>query len=235
MDICPLCHAENRPASIFCSNCGEKLRHVGEPVVPVTRQAQGKLCPACATLNLADHLHCRECGARLPAVEGEAPLQPAADTPDADQAALPATKLAQFAACSACGTVNPAGHLFCSECGSPLAPKPAETKTAEKEERPPVTPAAADVARIVILRPDGQTDTYPLQREITIGREEGEIRLPDDDFLSARHARISRQGGRYVLSDLNSTNGVFIQVRGATELRPGDYIMVEGQVFKFVV
>src|SRR5262249_10934848 len=62
-----------------------------------------------------------------------------------------------------------------------------------------------------------------------IGRSEGDIRIPDDGLMSARHAELSRQrlptGVRWALHDLNSTNGTFVRI-GGTPLVPGQQLLV---------
>lgn len=46
--------------------------------------------------------------------------------------------------------------------------------------------------------------------EIIIGREVGSHIILDDRYLSSRHARVLQQGGRYVIQDLNSYNGTYV-------------------------
>lgn len=71
-----------------------------------------------------------------------------------------------------------------------------------------------------------EVDTSPL----TIGRgANNDLPLPDDEFSSARHARIEpRRDGVYV-EDMGSTNGTFVNgIRLARErrLQPGDIVRV---------
>jgi pSer/pThr/pTyr-binding forkhead associated (FHA) protein len=63
-----------------------------------------------------------------------------------------------------------------------------------------------------------------------IGRsmENCEIAL-NDTFLSLQHARLELRGDQWVLEDLNSTNGTFVnevEVRAPTVLEPGDIVRV---------
>lgn len=72
--------------------------------------------------------------------------------------------------------------------------------------------------------------TFPLGPSNIIGRsmENCEIAL-NDSFLSAQHARLELRGDQWVLEDLNSTNGTFvneIEVRDATVVEEGDIIRV---------
>lgn len=63
--------------------------------------------------------------------------------------------------------------------------------------------------------------------QVVIGREEGLDIVLQDPESSRRHARISWQGGRYVIEDMGSTNGTFVngmQITSPLGLNPGDSI-----------
>jgi hypothetical protein len=88
--------------------------------------------------------------------------------------------------------------------------------------------------QLVVLRA-GQSGVaagkiFPLGPSNIIGRslENCEIAL-NDSFLSSQHARLELQGDAWVLEDLRSTNGTFvneIEVRDATIVEEGDVIRV---------
>ncbi len=69
---------------------------------------------------------------------------------------------------------------------------------------------------------------YPLEGEqLTIGRDPSNSIHIADAEVSRRHARLMFQGGRYVLEDLGSTNGTFVNGRRISApyvLKPGDVI-----------
>lgn len=48
------------------------------------------------------------------------------------------------------------------------------------------------------------------QDVIALGREAGNDLIIEDPQVSRRHARLTRQGGSYVIEDLGSTNGTFV-------------------------
>ena len=69
---------------------------------------------------------------------------------------------------------------------------------------------------------------YPLDKnEMVIGRDLGSDIVISDSEVSRRHARIFMQGANYVIEDLGSTNGTFVngqRLMGSYILRPGEII-----------
>ena len=69
---------------------------------------------------------------------------------------------------------------------------------------------------------------YSLEvNEMFIGREVGSDVFVNEVEVSRRHAQLTLQAGNYVLEDLGSTNGTFVngeRVTGTRILRPGDTI-----------
>ncbi len=64
--------------------------------------------------------------------------------------------------------------------------------------------------------------------DLTIGREAGNAIVINDAEISRRHARLHLEGGGYILEDLGSTNGCFVngqRLMGPHVLRPGELIM----------
>lgn len=74
-------------------------------------------------------------------------------------------------------------------------------------------------------RPD---QTFELHKDVyTLGREAGNDIIINDPQISRHHARLTLQGGSYVLEDLGSTNGSFVngrRITGPTALSPGDMV-----------
>lgn len=74
---------------------------------------------------------------------------------------------------------------------------------------------------------DGQT--FTITRSSDIGRDEASpIALPQDPFVSRRHARILVAEPECFLEDFNSTNGTFV---GPDQLK-GRILLANGQEFK---
>ena len=64
-----------------------------------------------------------------------------------------------------------------------------------------------------------------------------DVVLGKDDFVSGRHAQLSRHGGLLYVEDLGSTNGTFVNDRktvGATPLRAGDTVRIGSTTFRYV-
>jgi pSer/pThr/pTyr-binding forkhead associated (FHA) protein len=76
--------------------------------------------------------------------------------------------------------------------------------------------------------------TFPLRANVTIGRDaQNDLALPDDPLVSHQHACIRQVGDTYVVEDLQSTNGTFLErglkltrITSPQQLRPNDVIRV---------
>jgi diguanylate cyclase (GGDEF)-like protein len=83
----------------------------------------------------------------------------------------------------------------------------------------------------------GMGARYPLGNTVlTIGRDpECEVRLVDQS-VSRRHAHIKLEMDGYYLTDLNSTNGTFINDKAVTrqKLNDGDYVRIGNWIFRYL-
>lgn len=84
---------------------------------------------------------------------------------------------------------------------------------------------------LLVLHQEGEVrQTWPLEaEETTIGRWPDNRIVIADRWVSRYHARIVRQGMRYVVEDLDSKNGTFVNGQRLTdpqELEDGDSIQV---------
>ncbi len=69
--------------------------------------------------------------------------------------------------------------------------------------------------------------------QITIGRDSANGITINDAEISRRHARLTFQGGKYVLEDLGSTNGTFVngqRLAGPRVLKTGEVVSFGEQI-----
>ena len=76
--------------------------------------------------------------------------------------------------------------------------------------------------------------TYSLEGDqIVIGRDSSNGVVINDAEISRKHARLTFQGGKYVLEDLGSTNGSFVngqRLAGPVVLKSGDVVSFGEQI-----
>ncbi len=96
--------------------------------------------------------------------------------------------------------------------------QPAETRPTGRA-RPPKAPKPAKVARsakvrgtkLVVTEGPLTGTVIPLNTvQVTIGRAPDSTIVIDDDYASSRHARVYPSEGAWVVEDLGSTNGTWI-------------------------
>jgi adenylate cyclase len=83
--------------------------------------------------------------------------------------------------------------------------------------------------------PDGKLGEFPLTEKVTLGRHpNNSLRLMDRE-VSKEHATIERVAGGYLLRDLGSSNGTFVNGRRVRELklREGDEISLGNSRFVY--
>ena len=94
----------------------------------------------------------------------------------------------------------------------------------------PTSTARAPVFAVVIHEKGGAERREQFETaELTVGRVQGnELMLPKGN-VSKRHARLLYRDGRFIVTDLNSTNGTYVnrrRITQATIVREGDRIYV---------
>jgi pSer/pThr/pTyr-binding forkhead associated (FHA) protein len=63
--------------------------------------------------------------------------------------------------------------------------------------------------------------TIPLtEQQITIGRSNDATLVLNDDYASSRHARLFPQDGQWIVEDLGSTNGTYLDRQKVTQPTP---------------
>jgi len=90
--------------------------------------------------------------------------------------------------------------------------------------------------QLVVVEPaDQRGRSYPLGNELTVGRAAGCQVTVDDTFVSQLHARVFLREGRYLVEDLGSTNGTYLnrqKVGGPMVMQAGDRLQVGNTVLE---
>jgi pSer/pThr/pTyr-binding forkhead associated (FHA) protein len=93
------------------------------------------------------------------------------------------------------------------------------------------------LAYLDLIRPSGRPGLrFPItKRDCTIIGREGpgvNISLTDDPWVSAPHAQVRIDEGRFLLEDLRSRNGTFVHISGSRNVNPGDVILAGRVLFR---
>lgn len=154
--------------------------------------------------------------------------------------------------CASCGAENMAGVSYCDECGTKMdegSPAVATATVAPPSGGTSGGPAPA--AKLVITRGGtvGKEFTVERQAETHVGRWDPdggafpEVDLTQDDpeaKISRKHARIFIQSGTYMLEDVGSLNGTYVNrgprlMPGSPQaLANGDEVVMGKTFFKFI-
>lgn len=103
----------------------------------------------------------------------------------------------------------------------------------------PTVSVQTDVARLVVLDKGSEQHLeteYVIHEGMTFGRNKHNTIILEDPFISYEHACISPVGQDYVLTDLHSRNGVFVnetKIQAEWMLSPGDEIRIGAVIFRF--
>jgi FHA domain/zinc-ribbon domain len=149
--------------------------------------------------------------------------------------------------CTRCGEPNPEGARFCSQCGTPLVRRSGEraadtTSTISLggsdlddagEEygayASAVAALPAGTALLAVRRGPNAGSQYLLDSDLTlVGRHPDSDIFLDDVTVSRRHAEVYRQGARFIVRDVGSLNGTYVNRERIeeAELQEGDEVQV---------
>ncbi|HZC08349.1 MAG TPA: FHA domain-containing protein [Ktedonobacterales bacterium] len=158
--------------------------------------------------------------------------------------------------CPMCKRVNEEGARFCPGCGRLLVEPGREMSSNNAAptygaqgsaftrwgESDPAMVSDATRARVIIRSAPGDGEggadiasqrigEFALEgRTVTIGRTQGcDITFDGDTLTSRRHATLQCDDNQYVVTDLGSSNGTFVndlEIREPTPLRHGDRVLI---------
>lgn len=230
MTVCAFCGRQNEPDAVYCIDCGKPIAKSAIPravtsgaafaaapagkahsVLPSTRVVGSSStpgstrCPFCNGAVDGPLPYCPHCGRRLSA-PGSGP------------------------ACGRCASPVSPGTRFCGTCGAPVAEASGLTRPSSEPER------RIEMHFVLVQLDDVGTPVNRFERKsvhTTIGRHEGDLRFPDDPFLSPLHAKISWEQQRLVVRDLGSRNGTWVFLPEPYRLIDGDLLLIGSQVFRF--
>ena len=141
--------------------------------------------------------------------------------------------------CANCGHENEPEASFCSSCGHVLAagdettvtflPVEAAGEVADAELTVTVEELPATMAMVVVKRGPNAGAKFMLDTDVTgAGRHPDSDIFLDDITVSRRHAEILRRGDTFVLKDVGSLNGTYLNRERIeeVELTNGDELQI---------
>ena len=141
--------------------------------------------------------------------------------------------------CNRCGHKNPAGSNFCSSCGGVLAPAGEETTIvfagegagdgSEEELSVNLDGIPEGMGMLMVKRGPNAGSRFILEQDVTrAGRHPDSEIFLDDITVSRRHAEFVRQGPGYVVRDVGSLNGTYLNRERLEEapLAHGDEVQI---------
>ncbi len=141
--------------------------------------------------------------------------------------------------CNNCGHRNPPESNFCSSCGAALAastdttisflPEDPSGDPSEEEINVPAGDLAEGTGVLVVKRGPDAGARFVLTGEVTrAGRHPDSEIFLDDVTVSRRHAEFRRESAHYVVADVGSLNGTYVnreRIETAT-LKGGDEVQI---------
>lgn len=92
-----------------------------------------------------------------------------------------------------------------------------------RQARPPRPPRGGrgEPQQLLVTGGPLSGTTLPLtEQQITIGRSNDATLVLNDDYASSRHARLFPQDGQWIVEDLGSTNGTYLDRQKVTQPTP---------------
>ena len=132
------------------------------------------------------------------------------------------------APCPVCGSVVSAHGSGAGGGGGPAGGGVHDRRTTSERR--------SDHSLTLVLVSEMATEVARFERKTTattIGRTEGDIRFPEDQFLSPLHTKLSWEESGLEVRDLGSRNGTWVFLEAPHRLTDGDLILIGSQVLRF--
>jgi pSer/pThr/pTyr-binding forkhead associated (FHA) protein len=119
--------------------------------------------------------------------------------------------------CPNCQAPNPPTARYCGTCGHGLSPAAAKAR-----------------GKLILIRGiSGEGRQFQLTgTNVTAGRT-GAIAFPEDPYISANHASFFFRGDELVIKDEGAGNGIYVRLREAQPLRPGDMFSIGEHLLRY--
>ena len=98
--------------------------------------------------------------------------------------------------------------------------RPAQPPRPARPARPPRSGRGSPRVLVVTAGALKGTSLDLAQQQITLGRANDATLVLNDDYASSRHARIFPQDGQWIVEDLGSTNGTYLDRQKVTRPTP---------------
>jgi pSer/pThr/pTyr-binding forkhead associated (FHA) protein len=244
---CPACGSECGPEAAACGVCGYRL--------DVAPRDSGK-CARCGSGLGEGFEFCQICGLRvqsrrprpvtqslrlIPARRSEPGLATPVSTPVATFEPAPPRVVVAEPEPIAEPVLEPIAEPDLIAAAGPPEWSPPTPLQRSTQPPAPLGPAplprrapGASKLRLVVVQRDGsEGEVFPLgDAPLTIGRYQGDLRFPADEFLGATHARVDPLARGVLVADLGTHNGVFVRISRPEAVYPGDLFLLGHQLLR---
>ena len=109
----------------------------------------------------------------------------------------------------------------------PAAPRISQPGSTSPAPAPRRAPGASQLRLVLVQRDGSEGEVIPMgDAPLTIGRFQGDLRFPADEFLGPSHARVEPLPTGVRISDLGTRNGIFVRISRPEPVFPGDLFLL---------
>ncbi len=109
----------------------------------------------------------------------------------------------------------------------PAAPRISQPGSTSPAPAPRRAPGASRLRLVLVQRDGSEGEVIPMgDAPLTIGRFQGDLRFPTDEFLGSAHARVDPLPTGVRISDLGTRNGIFVRISRPEAVFPGDLFLL---------